>query len=89
MHTHTSLELNELARRHAGVSLRSCSADNFDEELSEQQATLLLDHILTDFGPAIYNQAAADARAYVEERATDLEAALRNSEFPISGRRRR
>jgi len=45
--------------------------------------------VLADIGPAIYNQAAADARAYVEERAADLEGALHKSEFPLSGRRKR
>jgi uncharacterized protein (DUF2164 family) len=89
MHKHSSITLNEPARKLAVASLRAYSAENFDDELSELQATLLLDHILADVGPAIYNQAAADARAYVEERAADLEAALHKSEFPLSGRRKR
>jgi len=89
MHKHSSLALNEPSRKQAVASLRSYSAENFDTELSELQATLLLDHILADIGPAIYNQAASDARAYVEERAADLEAALHKSEFPASGRRKR
>ncbi len=88
-HKHSSLTLNEPARKQAVASLRSYWADNFDEELSELKATLFLDHILADIAPAIYNQAAADARTYVEERAADLEAALNKSEFPISGRRKR
>ena len=64
-------------------------ADELERELSDLQATLLLDHVLADLGPAIYNQAAADARAYLEERAADLEAALHKAEFPRSGRRPR
>lgn len=89
MHKHASLILDEPARKRAVSSLRTYAAENFDDELSELQATLLLDHILTDIGPAIYNQATTDARAYVEERAADLEAALHKAEFPISTRRKR
>jgi uncharacterized protein (DUF2164 family) len=81
--------LPEPSRKQAVASLRAYSAEHFDDELSELQATLLLDHMLRDIGPVIYNQAAADARAYVEERAADLEAALHKAEFPISGRRKR
>ncbi len=89
MHKHASLSLSEPARKQAVASLRAYAAENFDDEMSELQATLLLDHVLVDIGPAIYNQAAADARAYVEERAADLEAALHKAEFPLSGRRKR
>jgi uncharacterized protein (DUF2164 family) len=89
MHKHSPLKLTEQTRLQAVASLRQYSAENFDDEISELQATLLLDHILTDLAPAIYNQAAADARSYVEERAADLEAALHKAEFPVSGRRKR
>jgi len=89
MHKHSSLSLPDHARKAAVLSLRSYAADNFDEELSDLQASLLLDHVMTDIAPSIYNQAAADARAYVEERTADLEAALHKAEFPLSGRRKR
>lgn len=89
MHKHSSLALSDDARRKAIASIRAYSAENFDEELSELKAMLLLDHILEDIAPAIYNQAALDARRFVEERAADIEAALHKSEFPISGRRKR
>lgn len=89
MHKHTSLSLDEPARKRAVTSLRSYAAENWDNELSELQATLLLDHVLADIAPAIYNQATVDARAYVEERAADLEAALHKAEFPVSNRRKR
>lgn len=89
MHKKAPLGLPDATRKQAIASLRTYSADHFDEELSELQATLLLDHVLTDLGPAIYNQAVADARLYVEERAADLDAALQKAEFPISGRRKR
>ena len=88
-HKHAAIVLPEPLRKQAVASLRTYSAENFDEELSDLQATLLLDHILTDIGPAIHNQALADARIYIEERAADLDASLQKAEFPVSGRRKR
>ncbi len=88
-HKHAALRLAEPVREQAVASLRTYSAENFDDELSDLQATLLLDHILADIGPAIYNQALADARTYVEERAADLDASLQKAEFTVSGRRKR
>lgn len=89
MHKHSSLTLADDARKKAIASLRAYSAENFDDELSELKAMLLLDHILEDIAPAIYNQAALDARRFVEDRAADIEAALHKSEFPVSGKRKR
>lgn len=89
MHKHAAITLTDPVRRQAIASLRAYAADALERELSELQATLLLDHVLADLGPAIYNQAASDARAYLEERAADLEAALHKAEFPRSSRRPR
>ena len=83
-----ALVLVEPVRKQAVASLRACAAENFDNELSELQATLLLDHVVSDIGPAIYNQVSGDARAYVEDRAADPEAALHKAECPRSGRRK-
>jgi uncharacterized protein (DUF2164 family) len=89
LHKKSALDVSAQSRSQAVLSLRSYSAENWDQELSELQATLLFDHILADLAPAIYNQAIADARLYVEERAADLDASLQKAEFPVSSRRKR
>jgi uncharacterized protein (DUF2164 family) len=38
---------------------------------------------LAEIGPTIYNQAMADARAFMEERAADLEGIGYQAEFPF------
>ena len=43
-----------------------------DEELSNLGAELLLDFIVNDIGPYIYNQAIEDSYAYMNERIEDL-----------------
>jgi uncharacterized protein (DUF2164 family) len=89
MAKHIELVLSDDGRKQALNSLRDFAAQHMDEELTELQAVLLLDHVLADLGPAIYNQALQHARAFVEERAADLDAALHRSEFPVSSRRKR
>ncbi len=55
-----------------------------DEEIGDLKAGLLLDFILSELGPAVYNQGLADAQAYFEERSQDLAAILHRDEFPTS-----
>lgn len=41
----------------------------------------MFDHFVADIGPAIYNQAVSDARAFFEERSADLAAVCYQAEF--------
>jgi uncharacterized protein (DUF2164 family) len=83
------LKLGAESRKLAVTSLRTWLADSLDEEVSDLQVELLLDHVVADIGPAIYNQGVADARTYMEERVADLDAAVHRDEFPDTSRRRR
>lgn len=85
----TDLTLSDDERKLALHSLREFASQHLDEELTELQAMLLLDHVLSDLGPVIYNQALQHARGFIEERAADLDAALHRAEFPLTSRRRR
>lgn len=48
-------------------------AEEYGERLGELGAATFLDFCLKEIGPAIYNQAVADAQACVQERVSDLE----------------
>jgi uncharacterized protein (DUF2164 family) len=85
----TSVTIPDAARAQAVAVLRTYFADNLDEEIGDLKAGLLLDFILAELGPSIYNQAIADARAFFEERTADLAAVCFHEEFPSSGRRKR
>lgn len=85
-HKTARLTLPDDARKRAVASLMRFAEAQFDEPLSELQASVLLDHVLIELAPSIYNQALMDARRYVEERAADLEASLYKAEFPQSTR---
>ena len=53
--------------------LREFYTDSFDAELSEYRAERLLDFFIKQLGPPIYNQAIADARAFMFEKLDDLD----------------
>ncbi|MEP7381763.1 MAG: DUF2164 domain-containing protein [Gemmatimonadota bacterium] len=77
------------ARQHAVAALRQYLADTLDAEVGDLKAALLLDFVVSEFGPTIYNQAVADARAFLDERLADLGSVCYHAEFPSSVRRKR
>jgi uncharacterized protein (DUF2164 family) len=81
------IELPDEARKRAVASLRRYLDENMEEEVGELKTGLLLDFVLEEIGPTIYNEAIADARAFFEERAADLAAIGYRVEFPHSTRR--
>ena len=47
--------------------------EHFDEELSTYRSERLLNFFIKQLGPPIYNQAIADARAFMFEKLEDLD----------------
>jgi uncharacterized protein (DUF2164 family) len=62
-------------------SLTRFFAQELDVEISDMKAALVLDYILRDIGPLVYNQAIRDAGRFVAERVDDLEATCYEKEF--------
>lgn len=69
------------ARTRAVASLRRYFAEELEHEIGDLKAGLLLDFVLTEIGPTVYNAAIADARRYFQERAADLEGICFKAEF--------
>jgi uncharacterized protein (DUF2164 family) len=78
------LSLPEGTRKQAIAALQQYFVDNLDEPIGDLKAGLLLDFILSELGPSVYNQAIADARTFFEERTSDLAAICYHHEFPTS-----
>jgi len=57
-------------------SIKRYFEENLDTEIGDLKAKLLLDYVLREIGPTIYNQAVADAQAHLSERVADLEGSL-------------
>ncbi len=54
------------------ASLQRYFDENFESELNDLQASLLLDYILNEISPLAYNRGVEDARQYFAARAEDL-----------------
>ena len=63
------------------ASIRRYFKEQREEELGELQAKLLLDFVLAEIGPSIYNLAVTDAQTYLRDRVADLDGACFQPEF--------
>jgi uncharacterized protein (DUF2164 family) len=78
----TDLELSKPARAAAIASLQRYFEQNLPEPIGDLSAGLLLNFFLEEVGPAIYNQAIADAQSRLQQRLADLSGELYAPEFP-------
>jgi uncharacterized protein (DUF2164 family) len=76
------ITLPEKQQKLAAASIRRYFLEELDVEIGDLKSTLVLDYILREIGPAIYNEAIGDARAFFDERAADLSAMCYHKEFP-------
>lgn len=75
------IELPDESTKRATASLRRYFAAELDQEIGDLKAGLLLDYILREIGPSIYNGAVSDAQTYMRDRVADLEAVCSAPEF--------
>ncbi len=72
-----TIDLSKQVRTEAIASLQRY----FEENMPELPASLLMNFVLEEIGPAIYNQAVADAQARLQLRISDLSGELYAEEF--------
>jgi uncharacterized protein (DUF2164 family) len=63
------------------ATLRRYFDDELDHPLGELPARFLLEFILEEIGPSVYNAAIADAQVYLRDRVGELDAACYQPEF--------
>lgn len=71
-----TIELPKHLRTDAIRSLQRYFEENLSEPIGDLPAGLLLNYILEEIGPAIYNQGVADAQARIQVQLTDLSGEL-------------
>jgi uncharacterized protein (DUF2164 family) len=76
-----SITLPDDTTAKALTSLRRYCNDELEHPLGELPARLLLEFILEEIGPSIYNAAVADAQVYLRDRVADLDSACYKPEF--------
>jgi uncharacterized protein (DUF2164 family) len=75
------IELSRKQRAEAIASLQRYFKEELPEPIGDLPAGLLLNFFLEEIGPAIYNQAIADAQARLATRVADLNGELFADEF--------
>ena len=75
------LELSKQQRATAISSLQRYFEENLPEPIGELPAGLLLNFILEEIGPVIYNRAIADTQTRMLQRVSDLNGELYADEF--------
>ena len=79
--SHLKVELSKEARSDAITSIQRYFQENMPEPIGNMAAGLLLNYFVEEVGPAIYNQAIADAQARIQQRLSDIEDELYAPEF--------
>ena len=75
------IELDERKRADATASLQRYFEENLSEPIGQLPAKMLLDFILAEIGPAIYNHGVRDPRERMQARLEDVEGELFAEEF--------
>ena len=68
-----AIELKKEVQKDLIASIKRYFADNLGDEIGDLKASLLLEYIVVEIGPSIYNQVIADAHAYLQDKVADLE----------------
>lgn len=77
-----TIEIPKQVRTAGIASIRRYFEENMPEPIGDLPAGLLLNFFIEEMGPAIYNQAIADAQARIQLRVADLNGELFADEFP-------
>ena len=76
-----TISLSDDARKQSIASIKRYFSEELDQDIGELKAGLLLDFMLKEIAPTIYNGAIADAQTYLRDRLADLEGACSVAEF--------
>ena len=75
------MDYPEQARKRAITSLKRYFDEVLDDDIGELKAEMMLDYILKEIAPTVYNQAIQDAQKLIQERVTDMDSSLFTPEF--------
>ena len=89
MRQNATITIPDNAKKQALASLKRYVSENLEQEIGDLKADLLLDFVLREIGPTIYNQAIADAKAFFQDRTGDLDAVCYQKEFSYWPKRSR
>ena len=68
-----AISLSKETRQALIDSLKCFFDEQFEQEIGDLKASLLLDFCLKEIGPIIYNRAVTDAQTYMRDKLADLD----------------
>ena len=68
-----TIELPKDARESLIASIKQYLTEKLDQDIGDLKTSLLLDFILKEIGPVIYNGAIADAQAHLQDIVSELD----------------
>ncbi len=74
------IQLSAERRAQVTSALKDYFAREFDEPLSDFRAEALLDFLMTELGPPVYNQGVRDASSFMQEKLADIEGEIYEAE---------
>lgn len=76
------MSLDKETRAELIASLKRYADEELELDMGDLKAGLLLDYILEEIGPSVYNEAIQDARAFFFEKVEDLDGSCHRPELP-------
>lgn len=79
----TRIRLSDERRAQLITALKQYFAAEFDESLSDFRAEGLLDFLVKELGPPVYNQGVRDAARYVQAKLADIDGEVYEEEAAL------
>ena len=76
-----TIKLSKVTKQQLIRSIKRYFKEELDEEIGDLKATLFLDFCLQEICPSVYNRAIIQARAFMEDKLSDLEDTCYEPEF--------
>ena len=76
-----TIVLPDAGQKQSIASIRRYFAEELEQDIGDLKAGLLLDFIMLEIGPSIYNGAIGDAQTYLRDRVADLDGICSAPEF--------
>ncbi len=76
-----AIRLSKETEHRLVVSIQRYFQEQMDDDIGDLKAGLLLEFVLQEIGPCVYNQAIADAQALMHERVGDLDGSCHEPEL--------
>jgi uncharacterized protein (DUF2164 family) len=77
-----AIELSKETRQKAIDSIRKYFEVNLEEPIGNLAAGALLEYLLEEIGPSLYNKGVADAQQRMQARLNELDYEVQADEFP-------